>query len=83
MRITVLPKSGLGRASVVLAVACGLFLILFLPYAVFALGVAAAVTGVVGIQKNKDWSILVLLATLIGVFVLFYGVRLLFFARGA
>ncbi len=82
MSVTVLPKTGLGWASVVLAVACGLFVVLFLPYAAFVLGVSALVTGVVGIAKNKDWSVLVLLAALIGLYVLFYGLRLLFFAPG-
>ncbi len=82
VRVTILPKTGLGWASVGLAVGFALFWLLFLLYAAFVLGVGALVTGIVGILKDKDWSILVLLATLIGLFVVFNGVRLMFFAHG-
>ena len=60
MSVTILPKTGLGWASVGLALGFSLFLLLFLLYAAFVLGVGALVTGIVGILKDKDWSILVL-----------------------
>ena len=82
MRITVLPKTALGWCSVTLAVAFMLFYVLFLVYAAFVLSMAALVTGLISIIKSKDRSVLVFVATLVGLLVLFYVLAILLFAHG-
>ena len=99
MRISILPRSPLGRWSVGLAVAFILFFALFqilvasglrgpimfggrpvpfpvpfinwsLPlYAAGISGMAALVTGLIGIIKSKERSILTFLATVVGLLV--------------
>ncbi len=96
MRITILPKTPLGKWSVGLAIAFILLFVLFqilvatglrgamvgsrsIPYlnwnlALYASGlsgIAALVTGIIGIIR-KERAIPVFLATLIGLFVLFF-----------
>ena len=86
MRISILPKTRLGRWSVGLAVA----LILFFIFAIFfgpkveestwqvaltlvacgILAAAAFVTGLIGVVRNKERSILVFLIMVLGVFCL-------------
>ena len=81
-RITFLPKTPLGWCSVTLTVAFILFYVLFLIYAAFVLSMAALLTGVVSIIKSKDWSVLVFVATLVGLLVLFYVLVIVLFAHG-
>ena len=94
MRITVLPKTPLGKWSVGLFAALILFLVLFIilvssgqrggetffsnllltvPMLLAGTcGVAAFVTGLIGIIKSKERSILVYLAILIGFDILVF-----------
>jgi predicted Abi (CAAX) family protease len=95
MRITVLPKTSLGKWSVGLIAAFILFLALFLILVAFGqrggetffsnllltvpmllagtCGVAAFVTGLIGIIKSKERSILVYLAIFIGFEIMVFG----------
>ncbi len=52
-----------------------------LIYAAFISSMASLVTGLI-IIKSKEWSILIFLATLIGLLVLFYVLVVILFARG-
>jgi hypothetical protein len=78
MKLVVLPNSLSGKLAAIL---CGAFVILFflkvgglmpLPtFAIFALGFAGLIAGIVAIIK-KDRSILVYLSLLVGLFVVIW-----------
>ena len=83
MRISVLPKSLLGRWAVWLVVACVLLFVLIVALGAFTgvdvnilgsvgilLGASSFVTGLVSIIKSKERSILVFLAIIIEVLAL-------------
>jgi len=92
VRISILPKTSLGRWSVGLAAAiilvAGLLFVLVYPaelelglgpssvgLTILAVaygisGIGAVVTGHISIVKSKEWSILVFLAVVIGLFAL-------------
>jgi len=95
VRISVLPKTSLGRWSVGFAIAWILFFVLsevilgpgpnynmVLAYGLTtvdtAIAVAAFVTGLIGIIKNKERSVFVFLATAIGLYGLIGGASSLF-----
>lgn len=61
MRLNFIPKTGLGKLSVVFTV----------PVLLAGMcGVFAFFTGVIGIIKRKEWAVFVFLATTMGLFVL-------------
>jgi hypothetical protein len=83
VRISILPKTSLGRWSVWLVVACVLLFVLIVALGAFTgvdvtilgsvgilLGAGSFVTGLIGIIKNKERSILVFLAIIIEVLAL-------------
>ena len=94
MRISILPKTSLGKWSIGLAVLFILLSILFTvltrlggepgPFALIfianiAIGItfiAALITGLISVIKNKERSILVFLAVLVG-----FGALLFFFGE--
>lgn len=95
MKITVLPKTSLGKWSIGFILALILFFVLFIIFVVSGqrgddtffsnlllavpmllgatCGEAALVTGLIGIIKSKERSILVYLAIFIGLEILVFG----------
>jgi hypothetical protein len=94
IRITVLPKTSLGKWSVGLAAACIVLLVLLvvlvgelglgvvkpgslgaimLGFAFGISGIAALVTGLVSIKKNKERSIIAFLVVVVTVLLTVFG----------
>jgi len=79
MKITLIPKSNLGKCSVGLSIA---FIILIwlkiqfsihvMTFAIAALGLTGFVTSLVSIFKNKDRAVLTFLPILVGLIIIFW-----------
>jgi len=79
MRLTILPKSTLGKWAAGLAIA---FIVLItvkiqasLPLPTFfiaALGLAGFITGIVAVFKNRDRAILIFLSFIVGLIIMLW-----------
>jgi len=79
MKITLIPKSNLGKCSVGLSIA---FIILIwlkiqfsipvMTFAIAALGLTGFITSLVSIFKNKDRAVLTFLPILVGLIIIFW-----------